>query len=99
MPRYIDAEPLEDDFQEWYKLFAWDDGGVEKSILARAIHIIQDAPTIEPKRKTGKWIYDEERGATGIYAICSACDESIYQTGDFKFCPNCGADMRGNTDD
>ena len=44
--------------------------------------------------RKGKWLFDEERGATGIYAICSCCNESIYQTGDFNFCPNCGADMR-----
>ena len=60
-----------------------------------AIGKVCDAPTIEPKQKTGKWMFDEERGATGIYAICSACDESIYQTGDFKYCPNCGAYMKG----
>lgn len=44
-------------------------------------------------QRKGKWLLDEERGATGIYAICSACDELIYITGDFKFCPNCGARM------
>ena len=50
-------------------------------------------PSAQPERKTGRWIYDEERCATGIYAICSACDESIYQTGNFRYCPNCGARM------
>ena len=41
----------------------------------------------------GKWVYDEERGARGIYAICTACNEMIYQTGGFNYCPNCGARM------
>ena len=48
---------------------------------------------LEQEPKTGHWYYDEEREATGIYAICSNCDETIYQTGDFKYCPNCGCRM------
>ena len=48
---------------------------------------------LEQEPKTGHWYYDEEREATGIYAICSNCEEKIYQTGDFEYCPNCGAKM------
>lgn len=47
-------------------------------------------PTAE---KRERWVYDEERGATGIYAVCTACNEMIYQTGKFNYCPNCGARM------
>ena len=53
--------------------------------------IIKAVTPQEPK--TGHWYYDEERQATGIYAICSNCDEKIYQTDTFKYCPNCGAKM------
>lgn len=53
---------------------------------------IDNIPTIDPIRH-GRWVYDEERGATGIYAICTSCNEKIYQTGEFKYCPNCGANM------
>lgn len=52
-------------------------------------------PKAEQKRKScrkGKWTYDDGLN-TGIYAICSCCRESIYQTGEFKYCPNCGAEM------
>ena len=38
--------------------------------------------------KPGHWI-----DINGIYAECSNCNEEIYITGDFKFCPNCGAKM------
>ena len=38
--------------------------------------------------KTGHWI-----DINGIYAECSNCNEEIYITGDFKYCPNCGARM------
>lgn len=54
---------------------------------------INDLPSATPTERTGHWYYDENRGATGIYAICSNCNESIYQTGDFRYCPNCGARM------
>lgn len=43
--------------------------------------------------KTGHWI-----DINGIYAECSNCNEEIYITGDFKYCPNCGANMRGDTE-
>ena len=55
-----------------------------------ALEQIDELPTAE---KRGRWVYDEERGATGIYAICTACNEMIYQTGEFNYCPNCGAKM------
>lgn len=58
-----------------------------------AVSLVESMPSAQPERKTGRWLYDEERCATGIYAICSACDESIYQTGNFRYCPNCGARM------
>lgn len=48
----------------------------------------------EPVRH-GRWLYDKENGATGIYLFCSCCRELIYQTGDFNYCPNCGAKMDG----
>ena len=53
---------------------------------------------IPSAQKKGEWLYDEEREATGIYAICSCCDEKVYQCGEWLFCPRCGADMRGDTD-
>ena len=58
-------------------------------------------PTIE-ERKKGKWIW------CGDKHVCSECDEfalcdayDVLDTGEYQeeltdFCPNCGADMRGN---
>lgn len=63
------------------------------------LQAIQEQPTVEPERKTGKWIDD---GTYGDYHPhhawhCSECEESVIEidTPWFKFCPNCGADMRG----
>lgn len=58
---------------------------------------IKHMPTIE-ERKTGKWIsLDDSRGKYNDYGYkCSECGEhSDYEE---NFCPNCGADMRGEED-
>ena len=62
------------------------------------IQRILDIPSAEPERKTGKWIYDTERvagdGWTYSQYHCSECGFQVIG-GLAKFCPNCGADMRG----
>ena len=80
---------------------AWetsDSEDFEKSVFVA----IATAPTIEPKR--GEW---EERKVSSEKVIdewqsarCSVC--GLYHTtpymyffDNYKFCPNCGADMRG----
>lgn len=57
--------------------------------------IIDEQPTIE-ERKKGKWIIDDE------YIDCSVCRHDKWSRAPFedlvkrfKFCPNCGADLRG----
>lgn len=67
-----------------------DNGYSDTYDKAQIIRTLEEVPSAQRK---GKWLLDEERGANGLYAICSACDELIYITGDFKYCPNCGAKM------
>lgn len=47
--------------------------------------------SIKPERKKGKWLIDR---------ICSECgwalNSNVYVHLGYKFCPYCGADMRGN---
>lgn len=57
--------------------------------------------TLEQEPKTGHWI-DDGRYADGhsehAYR-CSECEEHyIGYVGEYKHCPNCGADMRGDTE-
>ena len=65
-------------------------------LLEKWIHSL---PSAEPERKTGKWI-DQDEGA--FYPIeCSECHKEplLDAYGDYvysDFCPNCGADMRGD---
>lgn len=59
--------------------------------------IIDDAPTIEERPK-GEWKYC----GMGVHSCtnCGAeyeagiCDHCNVNNSEFKFCPNCGADMR-----
>lgn len=61
---------------------------------------IANMPTIE-ERKRGKWI-EHDDGELSYY--CSECGKHQYgnfseiSNGEFNYCPNCGADMRGGDD-
>jgi hypothetical protein len=60
------------------------------------LQAIQEQPTIDPERKKGKWI-DKSGGIEGAWNYCSVCGEQAIDL--YDFCPNCGADMRGESDD
>lgn len=103
--RLIDADSLEELFREVIGGIAKKpemNGNLEHMVRASAmvIEMIQDAPTIEPRKK-GMWIYGEsEAGNDGYY--CSKCGNFVpwkYDEYDidfikeFLFCNKCGADM------
>lgn len=68
---------------------------------------IKNLPSAQPERKKGKWIekhhaYSDEENCIEEWqsAKCSVCGlyhttPYMYYFSDYKFCPNCGADMRG----
>ena len=43
--------------------------------------------------KHGRWINTDYK--PGTYCKCSVCGRRIYAYEDCNYCPNCGADMRG----
>ena len=54
--------------------------------------LIENAPTIEPERKKGKWTKGN---------ACEFCGFQPWYEGDIhtlSYCPNCGEDMRGDQD-
>ena len=72
--------------------------------LIIAQDIVKNLPSAEPERKKGTWIeYPDclkyEDAYSDDQIACSACHHvfSILDncTEEFNFCPNCGADMRG----
>ena len=52
---------------------------------------VDDAPTIEPERKHGKWI------KWGTEFKCDQCH--LCNSVEKPYCPNCGADMREGEQD
>ena len=72
----------------------------------RAQEVIRNLPPVQPKRMKGRWLPDNNF-AYEMRFVCSVCKESeVVPTIGFKkykpiwnFCPNCGADMRGEQDE
>ena len=71
---------------------------------------IMELPSVTPNRKTGKWIeYDSDEDKYDVIK-CPCCKHTFtvdayhwtdigFVKDDFKFCPNCSADMRGKQDE
>lgn len=59
--------------------------------LSEIREMLEDAPTIEPQRMRGKWIQADKNEP--YFVQCSVCRYMTDNESDF--CPNCGADMRG----
>lgn len=85
-----------------WKESAINNGNDESAIRADAILsfitevklTIENAPTVENERPTGKWISDGFCFSTQKFK-CSICH--LPELEKTNYCPNCGADMRGNT--
>ena len=97
MSRYIEADALKETIDR--EIF-------RHETIDHVFQIIDDAPTIEPKR--GKWIdkgwkgdwqfETDGRGNCWYEYECSECGFRN-KGGKSNFCPNCGADMRGKDDE
>ena len=86
MSRAINADELFRAMEdaEWYN-------NADRDEIAEKL--VMDAPTIEPERKKGKWITCDILQEVK----CSECRMCFRHKA--KFCPNCGADMRGEQDE
>lgn len=91
--RLIDANALKEKINAFYdKLFV---GCVSSDLITYASGvdgIIDNAPTVEPERPTGKWLHKEFDPFLKEYGQCSNC---LQRERVGNFCRNCGADMRG----
>ena len=82
-------------------------GAYKYFIDSKVREIINNAPTIEPRRtdgrKCGEWIDREQCQVDEDgydVAICSNCKEEItIDPRHDNYCPNCGADMKGADDE
>lgn len=83
--RMIDADALASDLTRFY----------EGEVTARKL--IAEQPTIDAVPVVrGKWTLWGRRGIYGVMYECSSCHAKY--DGITRFCPNCGADMRGEHD-
>lgn len=66
----------------------------------RLLDVISDVPVAQPECKKGKWVFEEY--PDGYYhSECSECKHHFIEDAylrPYNFCPNCGADMRGERD-
>ena len=95
--RLIDADELDRKFNEMVELY--ENGGLYGDLSWNdAMSIYDDAPTIDPvqhgwwvEQKNNDWKYSKEYR-------CSECGKYRLVTTpagmEWKYCPNCGADMR-----
>lgn len=64
--------------------------------IDNAIATLINLPSAQPERKTGKWIFDCEITAGGMWTCrqyhCSSCGKQEHG-GLQNYCPNCGARM------
>ena len=83
--RLIDADFLKEWVDEYLSVFKKYDKGTIKGF-------VDHAPTIEPKR--GEWIENIKNVSDLIWHEyeCDQCGELALMR--HNFCPNCGADMR-----
>ena len=71
---------------------------IAKEIYGYLCDGLEECEEVEPERKNGEWIKMSD--ADGTYWCCSECGEELYRLCDkTNFCPNCGAEMRKETED
>ena len=101
MSRYIDADELTialdalcDRVCEYSKSQRY--GVCDACSLGSAFGVIENFPSVDVREVVhGKWLLNDMNGFK-IFD-CSNC--GIHIEAQFNYCPNCGADMRGEKDD
>lgn len=100
MGRMIDADALMELYADRLTVVAerYSPDSSECGILSGAMKLLEIQPTIEPKN--GKWRRRLVDCGFNADWHCSRCGwkTSLEEHG-YNFCPNCGADMRGEEDD
>ena len=90
--RLIDAESLKAKFKD----------PVTRAFVTE---MIDNEPTVDAvERKRGRWVHSEDKEwCGGGKTTCTTCgwsysDGAYHEVYEFNFCPNCGADMRGESE-
>ena len=106
MARYIDADLLVEKLEQHFDVMRDEDGrllysdhvctGEDCDALLELVNALPTADVVEVKH--GEWIRPTIIHGMTIAGLlhCSVCGEVPCDEG--KYCPNCGADMRGEED-
>lgn len=94
--RLIDADELEEFGSKIEDAEMGYTAGYVDGVIT-VLEAIDAAPTIDAMPVVrGKWTLWGRRGIYGVMYECSSCHAKY--DGITRFCPNCGADMRGEHD-
>lgn len=107
--RLIDADLLHYKLMSW-SADSWNKSIMPYGVSDEIIDMVDNAPTVDAVSvRHGEWIKMSD--VYGVYYACSECGEELTRVNSFdrqfdvfpriesiektRFCPNCGADMRG----
>jgi len=63
------------------------------------LRILRTLPSAQPERKTGRWVFDRLETTSGCFYGVRRCSECGMIGGETRYCPFCGADMKGGNDE
>lgn len=96
--RLIDADAVVKDLEWQMDTHNPDWSWTNSAMCYDLIEYLDKVPTVEPK--CGEWVEDI---TCNDLVMCNACgNEAYFDLGigtymEFDYCPNCGADMRGDS--
>ena len=85
--RLIDAEPLYDKLEDYYKSSC----GKAHEMARNCLDAVCDMPIINAAPVVhGRWIYEND---DPLKIPCSICGYQVFRYNNTPYCPNCGAKM------
>ena len=72
---------------------------VAESIYMYLCDGIEECNEVESERKKGKWMCTDDLYEYGVCSCCGLAEEVYEYVKNWNYCPNCGADMRGERHD